>query len=74
MPDTDSDPDLGMDICPKNGHSNDWVSGLKFGTKSATGTVTVQYNVAIGSETELLTESVAGNVTKPFFEYNAILV
>ena len=38
------------------------------------GTVSVQYNVAIGSESELLTESVAGNVTKPLYLYIAILI
>ena len=44
LPDMDLDPNLGMDICPKNGHS---------ANLDPVGTVSVQYNVAIGSGVEI---------------------
>ena len=70
---TNSDPHPGMDIHPKNGYSNDQGSGSRSESQSwvhAMGTVSVQYNVAIGFGVWIrignrVTESMSGNVNKP---------
>ena len=43
LPDTDSDPDPGMDICPKNGYSSDWRTECE--SESESGPQSVSGNV-----------------------------